>query len=469
MLGGKLKKRSALRILQVSTSDVDGGAERVAWNLFAEYRELGHDSRLAVGYKRSSDPDVWELSRRSRTLSIAGIATSCENVLASWEGRVRGASRVRRWCHELKSGVGPFLGRMAGREDFEFPGSEALLHTDDVDIFHAHNLHGNYFDLRILPELSRKIPLVLTLHDAWLLSGHCAHSLDCMRWQSGCGHCPDLSIHPPIKRDSTAFNWRRKQRIFAKSKLYITTPSQWLMRRAERSILAPAILDARVIPNGVDLRIFRPDRDRGKVRHRLGLPSATLIISFAAARLRSNPFKDYKTLRAAIEYIAAGWRGDQLLFLALGEEGSEKRIGPVRLNFVPFNSSPIVLAQYLQASDIYVHSARADTFPNSVLEALACGIPVVASAIGGIPEQIDDTKTGLLVPLEDARNMAHRLELLLRDVDLRRKMGAAAAEIARLRFDLRQQVATYLAWYELILQSPGCAAQAEFITKASGA
>jgi glycosyltransferase involved in cell wall biosynthesis len=323
----------------------------------------------------------------------------------------------------------------------------------DIDIVHAHNLHGYYFDLRILPELSGRIPLVLTLHDAWLLSGHCAHSFNCMRWQIGCGQCPDLSIYPSIKRDSTSFNWRRKQQIFRQSKLYITAPSEWLMRRVQASILAPAIQDARVIPNGVDLGIFRPRGDRDEVRHRLGLPSSGLIISFAATGLRTNVFKDYETFRAAIGHVAAEWSGPSLIFLALGEQGPEERIGPVRLVFVPFNKSVSELTQYLQTTDIYVHSARADTFPNSVIEALACGIPVVGSAIGGIPEQIEDSRTGFLVSPADPRSMAVRIKLLLRDGDLRRKMGAAAAETARLRFGLGRQAAVYLAWYEHILES----------------
>lgn len=442
-----------MRILQVSTADVLGGAERIAWNLFTAYRELGHDSRLAVGYKRSSDPDIQELSLRPGWCSIAAIAASCETRLAPLVGRVRGASRVRQWCHELKRGLGAFLDPFMGREDFNFPASKQLLEMHDIDIVHAHNLHGYYFDLRILPELSGKIPLVLTLHDAWLLSGHCAHSFDCMRWQNGCGRCPDLSIYPPIKRDSTSFNWRRKQHIFAQSKLYITTPSEWLMRRAQASILAPAIQDARVIPNGVDLGIFRPSRDRDEVRYRLGLSPSSLIISFAAYGIRNNVFKDYKSFRAAIEHIASDWSGGPLIFLALGEEGPEERIGSVRLVFLPFSRSLSELAQYLQTTDIYVHAARADTFPNSVIEALACGTPVVGSAIGGIPEQIEDTKTGFLVAPGNPRNMAERVKLLLQDGDLRRKMGAAAAEIARLRFGLRRQAAVQLAWYEHILET----------------
>ena len=61
---------------------------------------------------------------------------------------------------------------------------------------------------------------------------------------------------------------------------------------------------------------------------------------------------------------------------------------------------------YYQAADIYIHAAKADTFPNVVLEALACGLPVVATAVGGIPEQIDHERTGFLVPPGDAAGMA---------------------------------------------------------------
>src|SRR5207249_2562667 len=118
-----------------------------------------------------------------------------------------------------------------GREDFRFPGTRELLSLtpEPPDVFHAHNLHGGYFDLRLLPALSRRSPFVLTLHDAWLLSGHCAHSLDCERWLGGCGACPDLSLYPAVKRDATAQNWQQKRRIYADARLHVATPSRWLM------------------------------------------------------------------------------------------------------------------------------------------------------------------------------------------------------------------------------------------------
>jgi len=103
---------------------------------------------------------------------------------------------------------GRWLDLQLGKEDFSFPDTRHLFHKvgDLPGIVHAHNLHGGYFDLRVLPWLSRQVPVILTLHDAWLLAGHCAHSFDCQRWKSGCGQCPNLSIPPVAKRDATASN-----------------------------------------------------------------------------------------------------------------------------------------------------------------------------------------------------------------------------------------------------------------------
>jgi len=90
-------------------------------------------------------------------------------------------------------------------------------------------------------------------------------------------------------------------------------------------------------------------------------------------------------------------------------------------------------------------------FPNTVLEALACGTPVVATAVGGIPEQIEDGRTGFLVPAGDAQSLADRLTQLLSDSNLRQGMGMRAAEVVALQFDLNQQADAYLAWYEQLV------------------
>src|SRR3546814_19635674 len=76
--------------------------------------------------------------------------------------------------------------------------------------------------------------LVLTLHDEWAYTGHCAYTLGCERWRSGCGQCPHLDVYPSIRRDASAANWTAKYDIYSSSRLYVATPSHWLMRSEER-------------------------------------------------------------------------------------------------------------------------------------------------------------------------------------------------------------------------------------------
>lgn len=446
-----MRVEHSLRILQVSAWDIAGGAEKVAWNLFHAYRKLGHASWLAVGHKRSDDPDVFEIPRLHQSVAWARLCWIWHGRLALLEGRVRGIWRLRYWLRILAGGW-PAIERELGREDFNFPGSRRLLQLlpEYSDIIHAHNLHGDYFDLRFLSQLSHQAPVILTLHDAWLLSGHCAHSFDCERWRTGCGSCPDLSIYPAIRRDATAYNWRRKQNIYRRSRLYVATPSRWLMDKVKQSMLTTATVEARVIPNGTDLSLFRPNSQRD-ARTRLELPQDVHVLLFTANSIRRNIWKDYPTLREALARVTEMQQEKQILFLALGEDAPSERIGRAEMRFIPYQNDPKVVAAYYQAADVYVHAAKADTFPNTVLEALACGTPVVATAVGGIPEQIEDGVTGFLTPKGNSEMMADRIVRLLTDGDLRRRVGAQAAEMAQRQFDLNRQVEEYLAWYQDIL------------------
>jgi glycosyltransferase involved in cell wall biosynthesis len=461
-------RTDSLRILQVSTADVAGGAEKVAWNLFQSYRARGNTSFLAVGRKRTRDPDVYEVPNGERHGKWSRSWSALDERLIAVNGRVPGS--------RLLAGIARYIAQPSraiyaryGIEDFDFPGSYRLLElpAQRPEVVHLHNLHGGYFDLRALPRLSRQLPVVLTLHDAWLLSGHCAHSFDCERWRSGCGQCPDLSIYPATQRDATAYNWRRKQRIFARSRLHVATPSQWLMKKVEHSILAPAIVESRVIPNGVDLATFHPG-DRMRAREMLGIPLDAHVVLFTGYGIRGNIWKDYSTMRAAISGAAARMRAHNVLFIALGENAPPEQIDTAEIRFVRYEENTDAVARYYQAADAYIHAAKVDTFPNSVLEALACGIPVVATAVGGVPEQIKPLRglgsgargllryeaeeaTGILVPPGHAEEMAASLAALLEDRALRVRIGNNAARDAAIRFDLQRQAHDYLTWYDQVL------------------
>lgn len=445
----------SLRILQVSTTDMGGGAEGSAWNLFQAYRERGHCSRLAVGRKRSDDPYVLEIPNDRFHSRWARLWNPGDRLLQSFQDKIRGIGLLRR---PLRVVAEPhwLIQRWQGIEDFDFPGTHRLLELppEPPDIVHCHNLHGGYFDLRALPWLSHQVPVILNLRDAWLLGGHCAHSFDCDRWKTGCGQCPDLTIYPAIRRDATALNWRRKSDIYAKSWLYITTNSHWLMDKVRQSMLHG--VEYRVIPNGIDLTIFHPG-EQAAARASLGLPSNSKIVLFASNRVRRNPWRDYATMEAAIQQVATQSQYDKLIFVCLGEKGLGQRweeysLGQACVRFVAFERDPKRVARYYQAADVYIHAAKAEAFGKTVTEALACGKPVVATAVGGIPEQVDDGVTGFLTPPGDAVVMAERISQLLRDDELCRRIGFEATQSARSRFGLERQANDFLMWYNEILE-----------------
>jgi glycosyltransferase involved in cell wall biosynthesis len=444
------KNSSSLTVLQVSALDRAGGAEQVAWNLFQANRRAGLASWLAVGKKRSNDPQVFVIGEEHSLTGWPYFCNKLASILKPLQGKMRGVLRLQAFIRQLAKGS-DCVAQWRGQEDFYFPASEQLLEQapEYPNILHLHNLHGGYFDPRALIKLSEQVPVMLTLHDAWLLSGNCAHSFACERWKTGCGNCPDITIYPGLKVDSTALNWQRKKEIFAKAQLYIATPCQWLLDKVKESILAPAMIEGRVIPNGVDVQVFHPG-DRSQARMRLGLPLDQPILLFVANGIKKNPFKDYETLRAAMTLIGE-MSTQPIHFVALGEQGETEQLGKATVHYIERTTNVELVASYFQAADIYVHVSKAETFPNTILEAMACALPVVASDVGGISEQVVDGITGLLVESLNPDQLAQAVLRLLTEPALQQPMGAAGLARVRDYFTLERQAAQYQDWYEEIV------------------
>ncbi len=452
-----------MKILQVNTIDNLGGAARLAWQMFQGYQQLGYETSFAVAAKHSHDPNVLNIAEALPSHDWFRFCDFLRASLQAWNGKGLGAGRVQvllskvsRPLHFLAEPIWR-IRSWRGHEDFHAPGTWHLLRKFQPDIIHCHNLHDSglgkgYFDLRAMPWLSQWCPIVLSLHDAWLLSGHCAHSFECDRWRTGCGQCPDLTIPPPIPRDATAYNWQRKQRIYAKSRLYVATPCNWLQRRVEQSILAAGVVQSRIIPYGIDLRFFNPTENKHGVRESLKLPPDVRVILCTGNYIRTSRWKDYQTMQLAMSQAAARLPEQKLLLVVLGlEDSPPEHSGNLEVRFMPYQQEQTVV-QYYQAADIYLHAAKADTFPLSVLEALACGTPVIATETGGIPEQVEHERTGFLVAPGDAQRMAGYIVELLSNSDRLKHMGLEAVNSARRRFDLNRMINDYLMWYREILQ-----------------
>jgi glycosyltransferase involved in cell wall biosynthesis len=171
-------------------------------------------------------------------------------------------------------------------------------------------------------------------------------------------------------------------------------------------------------------------------------------------------WKDDQTLRAAMAQVRANTETAATLFVAVGRESAVAGTGQARTRSIPFQHDPRVMAQYYRAADLYLHAARADTFPLAVLESMGCGTPVIATGVGGIPEQIDSAAvetiradaigdaTGVLIGKGDARRMAEAAIALLTHEAARSRMGANAAARTRAKFDVSVQVTAYLDWFQ---------------------
>lgn len=439
-----------MNILQIHSHDSFGGAAQIARQLLHAYRALGHRSELAVGYRALRHPDILELDRSMPDGPWSRILQRSERLLqrhpfvgsSFLRGKLQVLNELDRWWD-----------RKLGREVFGYPAIRRLLQEDRrwPQILHLHNAHGDYLDLPRLLTFSREIPTVWTLHDQWAFTGHCAYSIDCERWVRGCGSCPDLNIYPAIERDRSAANAKKKRLLFARARLHVATPSRWLLEQLSRSPIAPHIAEVRHIPNGVDLTVFRP-REVAEARYALGLPQEAEVVLFAGHAAASSPFKDFGTIREALVRYARQHpdRSRKLILLCLGEISEPIDLGPrAEIRFVKYSEDPRRVALHYQACDLYVHAARGENFPNVILEAMACGRPVVATDVGGIREQLvsSGAMTGRLVPPRGAEAMADAIASILRSPTLHRTMGINARTRAETEFSLDRQAAAYLSWF----------------------
>ena len=437
-----------LRILSANTLDQEGGAEQVVWSLHQGYRARGHESWLAVGAKRRADDNVLVMDN-------AKTRNPWSRFWWRVQRRTSGSGeKFKRWREKLRRGLAlvaepqSIVETLQGYEHSHFPGTYALLDLPPQrpDILHCHSLQRGYFELEALPVLSQQVPTVLTLHDAWLLSGHCTQPFDCERWRTGCGQCPDLSISPAILRDGSARNWQRKRDIFKQSRLWVVADSKWLMEKVSASMLT--YVDARVIYPGIDLEIFCP-AERQQARSELGLPQDAKILLFVAAKARHNPWKNFRLLKQAVERVKQRVAGEIVLLIG-GDPISDELVIKDGVWFAPPIATSQQLAQYYRAADLYVHATHVETFGLTIAEAMASGLPVVATRTAAIPELVTNGESGYLTTPGDVEEMAARIVELLQNTEQRQAMGLRAA-CASKKFDVNKTIDAYLDLYHEIL------------------
>ncbi len=385
----------------------------------------GSTGKIAVGISRL----LCREGAESRILYCTGQSDEPESVLCSSPRYVKTqALRARLLGNWGFNSAAPTKRMIAEIERFE------------PDIVHLHNIHGHDCDLARLFTYFRehRTRLVWTFHDCWAFTGYCPHftMAGCDAWLRGCGECPQ-------KRE---FSWlldrshtllERKKTLFCGQDLTVVTPSHWLAELTERSILAGT--PTRVIPNGIDLSIFRPTKSDFRERHGLADKRILLAVAFG--------WGVRKGLDILLD-IARRLPPDCQLVL-VGTTDAIDRTLPDHVLSIHRTQDQHELAAIYSAADVLLNPTREENYPTVHLEALACGTPVVTFRTGGAPEMLDDT-CGMTVPVNDAEAL---LAAALQVSDLHRTASpgapftANACLAASRDFDANGRFADYIALY----------------------
>jgi glycosyltransferase involved in cell wall biosynthesis len=209
-----------------------------------------------------------------------------------------------------------------------------------------------------------------------------------------------------------------------------------------------------LIPNGVSIDAFSPDREvRQRVRRELEVEPQTLVFVHVG---RFAAVKNHEMLVAAFaQLVGQQPLPTELWLVGDGElrEAVQHQVRALgiesRVRFLGVRSD---IPDLLRAADVFVFPSRWEGNPLSVMEAMATGLPVIATAVGGVPELVEEGASGILVPNEDLHGLVAAMQRMAQDPNLRGQMGQAARQRAVERFDIRQTVRAYEALYEEILQ-----------------
>jgi len=242
--------------------------------------------------------------------------------------------------------------------------------------------------------------------------------------------------------------WKRKafNRFLSLRAAHVTAVCDFTRRRlVEREGIAAGKIE--VVYNGVDVERFENRPGPAEARRRLGLGADARVI------MQVGTFRPVKDQATALRAMCLVRKEDPLALLVFVGDGPD-RPACERLarslslqQAVRFLGVRRDMPQVLSAADVFLLTSLSEAHSVSLLEAMACGLPIVATNVGGIPETVVDNETGLLAPAGDARAIARCLLRLLAQDDLRRRMGQAGLQRVRARFPRSRMHRRYMEIY----------------------
>jgi len=324
-------------------------------------------------------------------------------------------------------------------EYFSFPFSETDLSkveaVVDSDIIHLHWISDSFIDYKNVFSLNKKF--VWTLHDMNPFTGGCHHSDGCNKFKNNCNYCYQLEGTVDEYVSGKILNYKKEALAkLTDDQLVIVTPSKWLSDLSKQSSIFKRFVHV-VIPNIINLPVSGANRDVSRLR--LGIKNDEIALLFVAHGL-DNPRKGISALITAIEGME---KKEDLKIITVGAEGMKiNGVNCTNLGFVKDNSK---LAEAYVAADVFMLPSLAENFPNTIVESLLCGTPVIASAVGGIPEQITK-ENGILVQSNSAEEWVKAINSFIKEKESfnRDKIKTSAKQ----KYDTAKVLSDYVSLYK---------------------
>lgn len=283
----------------------------------------------------------------------------------------------------------------------------------NADVIHLHWVNQGFLSLRDIEKiLCSGKPIVITMHDMWYFTGICHYSSGCEKYKTGCSRCEKLGNgHSIVDLSKRVFDTKR--RIYGNARIAFVGCSRWMADLARESVLAKGHSVCN-IPNPIDMQVFCP-ADRMAVRKKYGIAPSQKILLFGAQRITDE--------RKGFEYLAEACKqimeknpelAAQIEVLVVGGDAAKVQ------NQIPFNVRPVNyvneqqhMVELYNLADVFVTPSVQDNLPNTIVEAMSCGVPCVGFSVGGIPEMIDHKQNGYVAEFRNANDLAQGIEWVL--------------------------------------------------------
>jgi glycosyltransferase involved in cell wall biosynthesis len=410
-----------MKVCLLGYSDGGGGGYRAAYRLHRGLLQLETDSTMIVGIKTTNDFTV--LSPKSKV--------------------------VKEWV-KLTPSLDPLPKLLYSQRDHTFYSIQWLpdkvvsrVNHISPDIINLHWVNAGYLQIESLAKFNQ--PIVWTLHDMWAFTGGCHYSGSCDRYSQSCGSCPQLGSHQ--KWDLSHWVWKRKAKAWKNLNLTLVTPSQWLADCAKNSSL---FQNSRieVIPNSLDVNQYKPI-DRNIARELLNLPHIKYLLLIGAGDVHSDRRKGFHLLLAALKKLSNNQLQNQIELVVFG---TSEPMDPPDLGFKTHYlgkvNDDLSLSLVYSAANIFIAPSLEDNLPNTVMEALACGIPSVAFNIGGMSDMIEHKRNGYLAEPYAIEDLANGIAWVLEDKERYSELSFRARQKVEQEFSLEIQAQHYLSLYE---------------------